>query len=261
MPAKPAPSRCQAGAKPVLARSVRIPGQLCDLPGRTGWHAGLKAACASRVRPGSDRYRKKGLVREQPRCFGRPGVHSSEGANAMGQAIGPTITRRLAQGGESWQLPPGGEPGGRADTRKRPDGLVPGAGPLKTMAARSIPGLETFESMWGERAPLGWDLANHEPAAKACVALLSDWSPPLRERSCTLTAERMRLAREHASRWRGSAQARRLLAALARHQTGCHLGRFLARRVGGHLTSIENRDDFLCYSVNSTRLRSERTVG
>jgi enoyl-[acyl-carrier protein] reductase I len=51
------------------------------------------------------------------------------------------------------------------------------AGPLKTMAARSIPGFEAFESMWDERAPLGWDLSNPEPAARACVALLSDWFP------------------------------------------------------------------------------------
>ncbi len=51
------------------------------------------------------------------------------------------------------------------------------AGPLRTMAARSIPGFDQFESMWGERAPLGWDLSNHEPAARACVALLSDWFP------------------------------------------------------------------------------------
>jgi enoyl ACP reductase len=51
------------------------------------------------------------------------------------------------------------------------------AGPLKTMAAQSIPGFAAFEGMWAERAPLGWDLANHEPAAKACVALLSDWFP------------------------------------------------------------------------------------
>ncbi len=51
------------------------------------------------------------------------------------------------------------------------------AGPLKTMAARSIPGFDAFESMWGERAPLGWDLANPQPAARGCVALLSDWFP------------------------------------------------------------------------------------
>jgi enoyl ACP reductase len=51
------------------------------------------------------------------------------------------------------------------------------AGPLKTMAARSIPGFDAFETTWGERAPLGWDLANPEPAARGCVALLSDWFP------------------------------------------------------------------------------------
>ena len=51
------------------------------------------------------------------------------------------------------------------------------AGPLRTMAAKSIPGFEQFESIWDGRAPLGWDLGNHEPAARACVALLSDWFP------------------------------------------------------------------------------------
>jgi enoyl ACP reductase len=51
------------------------------------------------------------------------------------------------------------------------------AGPLKTMAARSIPGFGDFESMWTQRAPLGWDLTNPEPAARGCAALLSDWFP------------------------------------------------------------------------------------
>jgi enoyl ACP reductase len=51
------------------------------------------------------------------------------------------------------------------------------AGPLKTMAAKSIPGFDAFEGMWNERAPLGWDQADPEPAARACVALLSDWFP------------------------------------------------------------------------------------
>jgi enoyl-[acyl-carrier protein] reductase I len=51
------------------------------------------------------------------------------------------------------------------------------AGPLRTMAAKSIPGFDTFEEVWGSRAPLGWDVADTEPAAKACVALLSDWFP------------------------------------------------------------------------------------
>jgi enoyl ACP reductase len=51
------------------------------------------------------------------------------------------------------------------------------AGPLKTIAASSIPGFERFEAVWAEKAPLGWDLSNPEPAARGCVALLSDWFP------------------------------------------------------------------------------------
>jgi enoyl-[acyl-carrier protein] reductase I len=51
------------------------------------------------------------------------------------------------------------------------------AGPLKTMAAKSIPGFDAFEGMWADRAPLGWDLSDAEPAARACAALLSDWFP------------------------------------------------------------------------------------
>ena len=49
------------------------------------------------------------------------------------------------------------------------------AGPLRTMAAKSIPGFDGFTELWPERAPLGWDVADPEPAARACVALLSDW--------------------------------------------------------------------------------------
>jgi enoyl ACP reductase len=49
------------------------------------------------------------------------------------------------------------------------------AGPLRTMAAKSIPGFSAFEDSWKERAPLGWDVtAGHGAAADACVALLSD---------------------------------------------------------------------------------------
>ncbi len=45
------------------------------------------------------------------------------------------------------------------------------------MAAKCIPGFDRFEELWGERAPLGWDITDPEPAARACVALLSDWFP------------------------------------------------------------------------------------
>jgi meromycolic acid enoyl-[acyl-carrier protein] reductase len=51
------------------------------------------------------------------------------------------------------------------------------AGPVRTMAAKSIPGFERFEQVWGERAPLGWQISDPEPPARACVALLSDWFP------------------------------------------------------------------------------------
>ncbi len=51
------------------------------------------------------------------------------------------------------------------------------AGPLRSMAAKSIPGFEKFEESWAERAPLRWELTNQEPAAKAVIALLSDWFP------------------------------------------------------------------------------------
>jgi meromycolic acid enoyl-[acyl-carrier-protein] reductase len=51
------------------------------------------------------------------------------------------------------------------------------AGPLRTMAAKSIPGFTDFEDVWPKRAPLGWDLSDPEPAARCCVALLSDWFP------------------------------------------------------------------------------------
>ncbi|WP_155374560.1 enoyl-ACP reductase FabI [Catellatospora vulcania] len=51
------------------------------------------------------------------------------------------------------------------------------AGPLRTMAAKSIPGFEKFEESWTERAPLGWNLTDTAPTAKAVCALLSDWFP------------------------------------------------------------------------------------
>jgi meromycolic acid enoyl-[acyl-carrier-protein] reductase len=48
------------------------------------------------------------------------------------------------------------------------------AGPLETMAARSIPGFEILKSSWGQQAPLGWDSADSGPVADAAAFLLSD---------------------------------------------------------------------------------------
>ena len=61
-----------------------------------------------------------------------------------------------------------------------PDGVrvnMVAAGPIRTMAAKSIPGFAEFEDAWEIRSPLGWDVNDTEPVARACVALLSDWFP------------------------------------------------------------------------------------
>jgi enoyl-[acyl-carrier protein] reductase I len=50
------------------------------------------------------------------------------------------------------------------------------AGPLRTMAARSIPGFDQITSAWEGRAPLGWDPNDPKPVAQAVVFLLSDLS-------------------------------------------------------------------------------------
>jgi meromycolic acid enoyl-[acyl-carrier-protein] reductase len=51
------------------------------------------------------------------------------------------------------------------------------AGPIRTMAAKSIPGFNQFEDAWAGRAPLGWDNNDAVPVAKSTLALLSDWFP------------------------------------------------------------------------------------
>ena len=51
------------------------------------------------------------------------------------------------------------------------------AGPLKTVAAKSIPGFEKIEHLWNSRSALRWDVSDPVPTAKAAVALLSDWFP------------------------------------------------------------------------------------
>lgn len=61
-----------------------------------------------------------------------------------------------------------------------PDGIrvnLVSAGPIRTTAAKSIPGVSRLEEGWPERAPLGWDVSDPEPTARAVAALLSDWFP------------------------------------------------------------------------------------
>ena len=51
------------------------------------------------------------------------------------------------------------------------------AGPIRTMAARSIPGFAEFEDAWSQRAPLGWDITDPTAVSRTVVALLGDWLP------------------------------------------------------------------------------------
>ncbi len=50
------------------------------------------------------------------------------------------------------------------------------AGPLGTVAAKSIPGFAQFENLWKVRAPLGWDPRDPEPVARMACVLLSDFA-------------------------------------------------------------------------------------
>jgi enoyl ACP reductase len=50
------------------------------------------------------------------------------------------------------------------------------AGPLRTVAAKGIPGFDELADGWGDRAPLGWDTGDPTPVARAAVFLLSDWA-------------------------------------------------------------------------------------
>lgn len=50
------------------------------------------------------------------------------------------------------------------------------AGPLSTVAAKSIPQFEVFEREWAVRAPLGWDVHDATPVAQMVALLLSDWA-------------------------------------------------------------------------------------
>ncbi len=50
------------------------------------------------------------------------------------------------------------------------------AGPVNTVAAKSIPGFQQYENLWQVRAPLGWDPRDPDPVAKMSCVLLSDFA-------------------------------------------------------------------------------------
>lgn len=50
------------------------------------------------------------------------------------------------------------------------------AGPIRTMAGKSIPGFDAIAGSWESRAPLAWSLTDATPVGQMCAFLLSDWA-------------------------------------------------------------------------------------
>jgi meromycolic acid enoyl-[acyl-carrier-protein] reductase len=50
------------------------------------------------------------------------------------------------------------------------------AGPVRTMAGKSIPGFDQIANTWLNRAPLGWDMNDATPVGEMCAFLMSDLS-------------------------------------------------------------------------------------
>jgi meromycolic acid enoyl-[acyl-carrier-protein] reductase len=50
------------------------------------------------------------------------------------------------------------------------------AGPIRTMAGKSIPGFDEISDTWTRRAPLGWNMTDATAVGQMCCFLLSDWA-------------------------------------------------------------------------------------
>jgi meromycolic acid enoyl-[acyl-carrier-protein] reductase len=51
------------------------------------------------------------------------------------------------------------------------------AGPMRTIAAKGVPGFAMVEEAWGRQAPLGWNTTDPRPVGRTVCALLSDYMP------------------------------------------------------------------------------------
>jgi enoyl ACP reductase len=51
------------------------------------------------------------------------------------------------------------------------------AGPIRSMAGKSIPGFDQIANKWLNRAPLGWSLTDATPVGQMVCLLMSDWAP------------------------------------------------------------------------------------
>ena len=102
---------------------------------------------------------------------------------AGGSVVGMTFDASVAWPGYDWMGFAKGalESGSRYLARDlAPHGVrcnLVSSGPLKTLAAKAIPGFERFEGEYESRAPLGWDLDDLEPTARTVCALLRDFLP------------------------------------------------------------------------------------
>ena len=100
-----------------------------------------------------------------------------------GSVVGLTFDARVSWPGYDWMgvAKAGMESAARYLARELgPRGIrvnLVAAGPIRTMAAKSIPGFKQYEDGWDERSPLGWDVSDPVPVARTCVALFSDWLP------------------------------------------------------------------------------------
>ncbi len=147
-------------------RPARVPGR-GHLPGRLGPGPG-RPSCVHVLAqgprrgvpsaPGGCRRSMAGPVRRSSASTSTP---PWPGRSTTGWAC---PRRRSSHWPVTW-------PGTSASERIRVNLVA--AGPVKTMAAKSIPGFTAFEDTWGERAPLGWDVFDTDVVARACVALLS----------------------------------------------------------------------------------------
>ena len=160
-----------AGSTACCTRRLRARGCLGDdfmaAVGRRVGRAqrlGLLAEDAGRrLRAAHDRRRRD----RRPRLRHHRGV---AGLQLDGRGQGGAASRRTA----TWP-----RSSARKGIRVQPGGRRPGA---RRWRPSSIPGFAKFEDVWDDRAPLGWDVNDLEPVAKACVALLSTGSrrPPAR---------------------------------------------------------------------------------
>jgi len=51
------------------------------------------------------------------------------------------------------------------------------AGPIRTIAAKGVPGFDGIGDVWHQRSPLGWNILDPSPVGKTACALLSDYLP------------------------------------------------------------------------------------